>query len=107
MSDVVNSLQDGSDEGYNTGNTGSELSMYNLSATQPSVDHMESNLKLVQESRHGFQKYEAAKIQQKRNKLYVGHGAPLVSEMTQDNVFQVTNVYFSKSTLQMNFDSKG
>ena len=104
-------MQDEPDEGYNTGSTytGSELTVHNLSATQPSasagsVGYMESNLKLVQESRHRFQKYEAAKIQQKLSQLSLGHGAPLASVMAQTKSsnagynYQVTNVFILEST---------
>ena len=112
----VNSLQDGFDEGYITGSTGStsELSMYNLSATQPSaasVDHLESNLKVVQKSRRGFQKHEAAKIQQKLSQLSLDHVAPVPSTMTQTNSSNAGNIqvnfFLWKSTLEMDSDSKG
>ena len=117
MSDIVNSLQGGSDEGYHTGNTGSGMSMpHNLSATQhsiASIDHMESNLKHVQKSRRGFQKHEAAKIQQKLSQLSLGHVAPLSSTMTQTNSLNADtcnmqlNIILCESTLRMDPDSKG
>ena len=110
-------MQDEPDEGYNT-YTGSELTMHNLSATQPSasagsVGYMESNLKYVQESQYGFQKYKSAKIQQKLSQLSLGHGVPLASAMTQTkssnagNYVQVTNFFILESTLQMNTGIKG
>ena len=109
----VNSLQDGFDEGYITGSTGS-TSEYNLSAAQPSaasVDHLESNLKVVQKSRRGFQKHEAAKIQQKLSQLSLGDVAPMPSAITQTNPSNAGNIqvnfFLWKSTLQMDSDSKG